>query len=118
MLGAAAILAMAVLGGCSDDEEFTPSSGVGNDGDVVGGPCGTGQCAAGSHCEVSGSFPEGVCTRDCDSHADCPTGTRCISNQSGICLLECSETSDCRPGYRCDVESDEEGGGTSLVCTD
>jgi len=115
---AAAVFLLLAGTACSDDEEGPAPSSVGNEGDVVGGACTTGQCADGSYCELSGSFPGGVCTVTCNSHADCPSGTRCISNQSGICLLECLETSDCRSGYRCDIESDEEGGGESRVCTD
>ena len=106
--------------GCGEDDPGSSPSGeeVGNSGEVVGGACGSDQCAVGSYCETSGSFPDGLCTRGCASHGDCPSGTRCISNQSGICLLSCSATADCRAGYRCDEESDETGGGSSCVCTD
>jgi len=39
------------------------------------------------------------------------------SNKGGTCLLSCSSENDCRAGYKCDQESDEEGGGQSMVCS-
>jgi hypothetical protein len=90
-------------------------SGVGNDGDVVGGAC-TATSDCDERCESGGDFPQGVCTVSCDSDEDCPDDTHCIDKEGGICLLACTVPSDCRGGYNCEGKENEGHGGDSLVC--
>lgn len=89
--------------------------GVGNEGEVVGGPCTTDNDCD-KRCLTSGDFPGGTCSLTCAKHEDCPSGSRCVSEEGGVCLLECSEPGDCRGGYTCKGESNKAGGGESLVC--
>ena len=104
-------LAAAACGDGSGDD------GIGNKGDVVGGPCQTTDaCADGSECIVGGDFPGGMCTVACSSDADCPGGTRCISNEGGICMLPCESKADCREGFQCEGKSREGGDGDKKVC--
>jgi hypothetical protein len=94
---------------CGDD--------VGNEGRTVGGPCATNvDCSSESRCLTGGDFAGGTCVVNCNSHEDCPFGARCISKESGVCLLACEVPADCRGGYNCEGESNNEGGGDSLVC--
>jgi hypothetical protein len=105
------ILLACVLSACGD--------GVGNDGDVVGGPCQSNDdCDSDSMCEDSGDFPGGTCTVECESDSDCPDGTRCVDKDSGICLLECESPDDCRNGYGCEEKSVKDDGGKANVCID
>ena len=93
--------------------------GVGNDGDVVGGPCRDDtDCASGSFCLAEKDFPGGTCTVRCGSHDDCPSDTRCVEEDNGVCLLECYEPEECRGGYTCKGKKNQSGGGESLVCID
>lgn len=93
--------------------------GVGNEGDLVGGPCTTdADCAEESRCMTGGDFPGGTCATRCSSHDDCPEGTRCVSEEGGACLLQCEVPDDCRAGYSCRGQENESGGGDSLVCID
>lgn len=105
------LFACSVLG-CGD-------GGVGPEGDVVGGSCtGDGQCAEGSRCLVEGDFPGGTCTVDCDSQADCPSGSACVQENDGTCLLSCESASDCRAGYDCEEKSRRGASGGAFVCID
>lgn len=99
---------------CGND---SGEDGIGNAGDVVGGPCQTTDaCAEGSECIVGGDFPGGMCTVACSSDADCPGATRCISNEGGICMLPCETKADCREGFQCEGKSREGGDGDKKVC--
>ena len=90
-------------------------SGVGSEGETVGGPCTTtADCE--QRCLTGGDFPQGTCTISCSSDADCPDGSHCIDKQGGVCLLSCSLPSDCRGGYNCEGETNQGHGGDSLVC--
>jgi hypothetical protein len=95
---AATLSALLLAAACSGGED------VGVDGDVVGGPCAAAD--DGGHCSVA-----------CSSDAQCPDGTRCISNKSGVCLLSCASAADCRGDYKCEDESLESGDGSVLVCS-
>jgi hypothetical protein len=109
---AATLSALLLAAACSGGED------VGVDGDVVGGPCAAADdCADGSTCITSGDFPGGQCSVACSSDAQCPDGTRCISNKSGVCLLSCASAADCRGDYKCEDESLESGDGSVLVCS-
>jgi len=77
-------------------------SGVGRDGNVVGGPCtASGGCAAGATCLTSTMYPGGTCSVHCASQSDCPSGSVCVTEGGGQCVLPCSTASDCRAGYGC-----------------
>ena len=91
-------LTMTALVACGD-------GGIGNTGDVVGGPCTADSCAGGSTCLLDTMLPGGTCTMSCTTQADCPDGTVCVQESGGTCLLACSTASDCRDGYGCNVKS-------------
>jgi hypothetical protein len=92
-------------------------SGVGKDGDVVGGPCAENNpCAAGSECLQNGEFPGGLCVVSCEKDADCPTGSSCISNEGGVCMQDCTTKDDCRDGYQCEGKARESESGEKKVC--
>lgn len=89
--------------------------GVGNDGDLVGGPCiDNGDCE--ERCLSGGDYPQGTCTVSCATDRDCPDGTYCIEEGGGTCMLGCSLPSDCRGGYTCKGKTNNGHGGDSLVC--
>lgn len=93
------------------------SDGVGNEGDVVGGPClDFMDCASESYCETHSDFPGGICTMDCLDDRDCPDGAACIDKQGGICLLLCNFDSDCRRDYDCEDEDRRGASGKATVC--
>jgi hypothetical protein len=104
----ACVLVAVVAAGCG--------SGVGRDGDVVGGSCtASGGCAGGSECLIASMYPGGMCTVDCETQADCPSGSVCVQESGGTCLLACSSSSDCRDGYGCEDKSTV-GDGHATVC--
>ncbi len=89
---------------------------VGKTGDVVGGPCtATSGCASGSVCETASMYPGGQCAVACETQADCPGGSVCITEGGGRCVLACSSASDCRDGYGCNEKSTP-GDGHATVC--
>lgn len=91
-------------------------SGVGRDGDVVGGSCtASGGCAGGSSCLTDSMYPGGMCTVDCDTQADCPGGSVCVQESGGTCLLACRSAGDCRDGYGCEDKSTVDD-GHATVC--
>jgi hypothetical protein len=103
------IAAAVLLAACGDDDQ------VGDQGDLVGGPCtDSGDCQF--RCEEGDHYPDGVCTVACNIDEDCPAGTWCINREEGICLLACEEPADCRSGYSCKGEENRGTGGDSLVC--
>jgi hypothetical protein len=102
------VLWFAVLCGCGN-------GGVGTDGDVVGGPCTESGCAGGSTCLTASMYPDGMCSIECSSQADCPDGTACITEGGGRCVLTCNDASDCRDGYGCNEKSTP-GDGQASVC--
>jgi hypothetical protein len=115
----APLLLSALSLACGDDAGGGggSASGVGVDGDVVGGPCNaTSECSEGSECLDEGDFPGGTCTVTCSSDGDCPDGSVCISSEGGVCLLACESKSDCRDGYECEGKSRESGRGDVKVC--
>ena len=90
---------------------------VGTEGLEVGGPCTTStDCGDQSRCLTGKHFPGGTCGQNCNSHEECPDGTRCIDKEGGVCLLGCEIPGDCRGGYTCKGEDNQSGGGEALVC--
>ena len=71
-------------------------------------------------CQTGGSFPDGLCTRQCDGDSDCPSGWSCISRGSGICLRDCENSDECHDRFgsdwNCNEESLESGDGSVRVC--
>ena len=91
---------------------------------ALGSRCSKASDCASGVCNLSGDFPGGVCTKDCDSTADCPTNFTCISNSSGICLQTCSAEADCAAygsAWTCREQSLEDGkeqaSGKARVCS-
>jgi len=89
--------------------------GVSRTGDVVGGPCVAGECAAGSTCLMDTMHPDGQCTVACTTQDDCPNGTACVQESGGTCLLSCQSAADCRDGYGCNEKSTLPA-GSAFVC--
>ncbi|MCX5745405.1 MAG: hypothetical protein NT062_23245 [Proteobacteria bacterium] len=46
-------------------------------------------------CLTGGKWPGGFCTLSCDTDSDCPTDTRCISEEGGVCAYVCNTTPEC-----------------------
>ena len=79
----------------------------------------TSECADGK-CQTGGGFPGGICTRQCESNAECPSGWSCISKSSGICVMNCSKSDECASrfgaSWLCDDEALQQGSGDVTVC--
>ncbi|RYE85489.1 MAG: hypothetical protein EOO75_16930 [Myxococcales bacterium] len=63
----------------------------------LGSSCGS--CQGGLTC-VTG-FPNGVCSKGCQSSSDCQGGLCVLSGYDLLCLPRCLSDTSCRPGYRC-----------------
>ena len=111
LLGLATAFAISfIVGACGHHD-------IGNNGDLVGGPCDhDSECV--EECVEGGDFPGGTCTVECNDDDDCPGGTRCIDKKGGVCLLECRHDEDCRGGYECKNEDRQGHGGKIEVCID
>jgi hypothetical protein len=107
----AMVIGVIALVGCS--------SGVGNDGDVVGGPCPVNHsCAPGSLCLTGEVRPGGYCSVSCSDDEGCVGGTECVQQLGNYCLVSCTSDADCRSdeGYEC-LELPRAGAaGTTTVC--
>ena len=92
---------------------------VGNNGDVVGGPCVvSSECSFDSQCRTGEEFPMGMCGNLCDSDADCPDGSVCTGD-GNFCMVACDSASDCREddGYTCTTrDARGETTGDVMVC--
>ncbi len=84
LIGLAALFA---LGACEKGAEVTTGLGKACDSAAA--------CEGEMICLTD--FPEGYCSNDCDSDADCDMGT-CILD---TCLASCGDDGDCRDGYSC-----------------
>ena len=81
-------------------------TGVGRDGNVVGGPCSSSSgCAGGSTCLTSTMYPGGTCSVACTTQADCPSHSVCVTEGGGQCVLPCATSAECRTGYTCTERS-------------
>jgi hypothetical protein len=96
------------------------ASACGDDRAQTGDSCTKNEDCADSRCIIGGSFPDGVCTPECDTNADCPSGFSCISRSSGMCLRDCTSTTQCEQergsSWQCRDESLQQGGGNTMVC--
>ena len=81
----------------------------------LGSSCGT--CQSGLSCV--GSFPGGLCTRSCQSSADCAGGLCVLYGYDLVCMPTCTSDITCRPGYQCSQADEGQvcspGGGSSVV---
>lgn len=69
-----------------------------------------GSSCSGASCQVNltcvAGLPGGMCTRECQSNADCAGGV-CVPTGAGlICLPTCLNDQTCRPGYACQSTGD------------
>ena len=91
---------------------------VGLGGNVVGGHCfNSGDCQY--RCEVSGHYPDGLCTIPCANDAQCPAGTACIDDSGGICAVLCTVVRSCAEfgsSYTCQNRDHKGSGGDVPVC--
>ena len=91
-----ALLSLLAIAACSgDDDQPAPSDAGVKDG--------ADSSAAGSGGEGTGSGKEGL---DCDSHADCASGLRCLRADDRVadlkvCARPCEGTDDCKDEERC-----------------
>ena len=94
------------------------ANNVGPDGAFIGGPCNDEfDCVTGTYCLRLGSFPGGLCTRNCDGDGDCRGASACIEIDSGACLLTCETDAECgREGYACMPQTRRGADGDVLAC--
>jgi hypothetical protein len=85
--------------------------------------------AVGARCDVSADcedrclapstdYPGGFCTLTCDSDADCPDDSACVSNEGGVCLFLCDGDGSCGflgAGWTCQSLSGRPDGQV-MVC--
>ena len=112
-----------LIGGCGSDDRSgdldDDGFGVGNQGEVVGGPCRDGvDCDDESFCSGDSDFPDGMCTIECRDDLDCPNGTACVDRDSGVCALLCNFDEDCRRPYDCKETSRHGHSGDVTACRD
>lgn len=108
-------LAAALLfsAGCSSDPDAEDLiyTGCSDNADCEGGRC------------ISG-IDSGLCTSNCSSGADCPSGSVCADTEAinGVCLLTCSSGSFCTEhlgsAYTCDTETNLDNDEDVRVCID
>jgi hypothetical protein len=95
-------------------------------GEVVAGPTSTSvgaACTMDSDCTNrcladDSRFPGGACTIPCETDANCPSGSVCISHMSGVCVTACRTNADCAGfgrGFACAGDTDANGAEV-LVC--
>ncbi len=82
------LVAGSALVGCGDDDD-------GHSSRDVGGEC-SDNADCSDRCVRGPDWPGGMCTFDCSTDDDCPSGTYCIEREGGICAVACSRTEDCR----------------------
>jgi hypothetical protein len=101
--------------GCSDSSTSAAAADASADtslGTVEGGPPIGVPIAVCTGCQVCGgvlgSPTTGIsyCTLNCDSGADCPTGTACVANQTSTilrneCIRTCTSAADCTAPFVC-----------------
>jgi hypothetical protein len=83
------------------------------------------RCDTASECDdrclvPSTDFPDGFCTLDCQSSAECPSASSCVERESGVCLFDCNFTADCAflgPAWECkEVNVRNDQTRKALVC--
>jgi hypothetical protein len=97
--------------GCGDDKEDTSR--------VVGGQCAAdSDCAQGSVCLTSKSFPSGSCAAQCTAtNPRCPEQSECVEiEKKARCVATCSYPKDCRSGYTCKGHLRINNDGEALIC--
>ncbi len=90
LLTLTALLALATpltLGACEEGAQVITG---------LGKPCtSSAECDGGQICLMD--FPDGYCSVDCGSNADCDSD-QCVND---VCLASCADDGDCRDGYLC-----------------
>ena len=111
------ILSMTLLAACgqTDLADIPPR-------ELVQSGCSDNADCAGDRCIVG--VGEGLCSANCTTQDDCPTGTICADTEAvrGVCLLSCTNSSECTEhlgsAFDCDTESDLTTGQDVHVCID
>jgi hypothetical protein len=115
---AATAFALVVFGcaGSSDDNSASAAANAAG----VGKRCSVaGDCALDLMCKTDFAGERGVCTRACDTDAECPASSVCVTGirdynsqpLPGFCMQACTVIADCASlGSVCD----EKGGGLRL----
>lgn len=116
ILGALVGLAFPLVPGCDewpglegrDGGVVSGASQIEDSSGRLGSSCSGASCQSGLTC-FSG-FPGGLCSKTCQSNADCSGGV-CVASSSGlVCLVTCFNDQTCRPGYAC------QSTGEATVC--
>jgi hypothetical protein len=69
-------------------------------------------------CLTGARFPDGMCSRNCDTDGDCPEGTACVGLAGGSCLYNCTGDRACEflgEGWQCVLEAERGGEPDSMV---
>jgi hypothetical protein len=72
---------------------------------TIGDPCADDRDCRTACYPDSNEFPDGFCSRPCNSDADCPSDSACVDAAGGMCLFVC-------PEFNCDYL------GSSWHCAD
>jgi hypothetical protein len=76
----------------------------------IGSACSNGLATCSTGLTCIDTFPNGMCTRTCQSNSDCATGV-CLSTAKGtLCMKSCLGDQTCRPSYSCISD------GTTSAC--
>jgi hypothetical protein len=83
------------------------------------------QCDVTAECDdrclaPGNDYPDGFCTLDCSSNAECPEDSDCVDLEGGVCLFTCNVAEDCvflGPGWTCREENlREDQNARSRIC--
>lgn len=106
------LLIASILAGCGGSASGPTSRAVG------------GACKSNADCQDTclnnPTFPNGYCTRNCTSDADCASGSQCVKDDFGnICEVLCSSVAHCTdfgPKFACDPKARVANGENAMVC--
>ena len=99
-----ALLALAPMAGCADDDD----GGTAADNVGVGAECAVNDDCTEADQTCLTQFKGGYCgVADCQADSDCPSGSLCVTHDDGAnyCFLECVEKTDCNRNRSVDNES-------------
>lgn len=57
-------------------------------------------------CLTGPTYPDGLCSLNCNTSSDCPGGAACVDTAQGVCLFTCSDNLECEflgAGWTCAV---------------
>lgn len=104
----AVVTLIAVLAACSVSSDVSRE---------IGARCDD-QDECDNRCLTGPRFPGGMCSRGCDTEADCPGGASCVAPAGGSCLYSCRDDQDCDflgNGWACQLERERGGEPDSMV---